>query len=96
MYKGDGERLIRMTELMHNVYYNSAMHYLKIDFLKQNGMDFYDPFYIDSQTMTEAIVKAEKIVVMSQPEYVLTLNTSQTAKRTVYDYNLERHWNRIK
>ena len=43
-------------------------------------MDFYDPFYIDSQTMTEAIVKAEKIVVMSQPEYVLTLNTSQTAK----------------
>ena len=96
VYKGDGERLIRMMELMRNVYYNSAMHYLKIDFLKQNGMDFYDPFYIDSQTMTEAIVKAEKIVVMSQPEYVLTLNTSQPAKRTVYDYNVERQWNSIK
>lgn len=96
VYEGDGDRLVWMTELMQKVYYNSAMHYLKIDFLKQNGMDFYDPFYIDSQTMTEAIVKAGKIVVMSQPEYVLTLNTSQTAKRTVYDYNVERQWDSIR
>lgn len=44
-----------------NVYYNSVMHYVKIDFLKENGIDFYYPFYGDCQGMTEAIVRAEKL-----------------------------------
>ena len=71
------------------------MHYVKIDFLKENGIDFYYPFYGDCQGMTEAIVRAEKIVVMSQPEYVLTLNTSQSSKRCGYNHDEKRQWDSI-
>ena len=85
-----------MAELMKNVYYNSVIHYVEIDFLKENGIDFYYPFYGDCQGMTEAIVRAEKIVVMSQPEYVLTLNTSQSSKRCGYSHDEKRQWDSVK
>ena len=93
VYKENRDKLTCMAELMKNVYYNSVMHYVKIDFLKENGIDFY---YGDCQGMTEAIVRAEKIVVMSQPEYVLTLNTSQSSKRCGYNHDEKRQWDSIK
>ena len=96
MYKENRDKLTCMAELMKNVYYNSVMHYVKIDFLKENGIDFYYQFYGDCQGMTEAIVRAEKIVVMSQPEYVLTLNTSQSSKRCGYNHDEKRQWDSIK
>ena len=96
VYKENRDKLTCMAELMKNVYYNSVMHYVKIDFLKENGIDFYYPFYGDCQGMTEAIVRAEKIVVMSQPEYVLTLNTSQSSKRCGYNHDEKRQWDSIK
>jgi RimJ/RimL family protein N-acetyltransferase len=96
VFKENRDKLTCMAELMKNVYYNSVMHYVKIDFLKENGIDFYYPFYGDCQGMTEAIVRAEKIVVMSQPEYVLTLNTSQSSKRCGYNHDEKRQWDSIK
>ena len=92
VYKENRDKLTCMAELMKNVYYNSVMHYVKIDFLKENGIDFYYPFYGDCQGM----VRAEKIVVMSQPEYVLTLNTSQSSKRCGYNHDEKRQWDSIK
>lgn len=96
VYEENRDKLTCMAELMKNVYYNSVMHYVKIDFFKENGIDFYYPFYGDCQGMTEAIVRAEKIIVMDKIEYVLTLNTSQTVKRTTYDYDVKRQWDSIK
>ena len=96
VYKENRDKLTCMAELMKNVYYNSMMHYVEIVFLKENGIDFYYPFYGDCQGMTEAIVRADKIVVMSQSEYVLTLNTSQSSKTCGYNHDEKRQWDSIK
>lgn len=96
VYKENRDKLTCMAELMKNVYYNSVMHYVEIVFLKENGIDFYYPFYGDCQGMTEAIERAEKIVVMSQSEYVLTLNTSQSSKTCGYNHDEKRQWDSIK
>lgn len=90
------DKLTQFIEIMHAVYYNSVMHYVKIEFLKQHGIDFYSPFYGDCQGMTEAIAKAGKIVVMDKMSYVLTANTSQTSSRVGFGYNTENQWNSVK
>lgn len=41
------DKLQIFAELMQKVYYNSVMHYVRIDFLKQYGIDFYEPYYGD-------------------------------------------------
>lgn len=84
------------AELMQNVYYNSVMHYVRIDFLKQYGIDFFDPYYGDCEGMTEAIARAGKMVVMNRLEYVLTTNTSQTAAKVCFYYDTERQWKSIR
>ena len=55
------------------------LHYEKRTFMQQYGMDFFEPYYGDCATMTYAITKAEKIVVLDMVVYCLTENTSQTA-----------------
>lgn len=90
------DKLQIFAELMQNVYYNSVMHYVRIDFLKQYGIDFFDPYYGDCEGMTEAIARAGKMVVMDRMEYVLTTNTSQTATRVCFDYDTERQWKSIR
>lgn len=90
------DKLQIFAELMQKVYYNSVMHYVRIDFLKQYGIDFYEPYYGDCEGMTEAIARAGKMVVMDRMEYVLTTNTSQTATRVCFDYNTERQWKSIR
>lgn len=89
------DKLQIFSELMQNVYYNSVMHYVKIDFLKECGIDFYQPYYGDCEGMTEAIAKAGKMVVMDQMLYILTTNTSQTVSRVFFEYNTERQWQSI-
>ena len=90
------DKLQIFAELMQKVYYNSVMHYVRIDFLKQYGIDFYEPYYGDCEGMTEAIARAGKMVVMDRMEYVLTTNTSQTATRVCFDYDTERQWKSIR
>lgn len=90
------DKLTQFYELMKSVYYNSVMHYVEIDFLKKIGVDFYSPFYGDCEGMTEAIARAEKMVVMDKIEYILTVNTSQTVKKTTYDCNVENQWKSVK
>lgn len=90
------DKLQVFAELMQNVYYNSVMHYVRIDFLKQCGIDFYEPYYGDCEGMTEAIARAGKMVVMDRMEYVLTTNTSQTAARVCFYYDTRQQWECIR
>lgn len=90
------DKLTQFYELMKSVYYNSVMHYVEIDFLKRIGVDFYSPFYGDCEGMTEAIARAEKMVTMDKIEYILTANTSQTAKKATYERNVENQWKSVK
>ncbi len=88
-------KLTELVEIMNHVYYNSVMHYVKIDFIRAHEIDFFSPFYGDGQGMTEALCKAEKMVVMDKMEYILTVNTSKTAGGTIYDYDVERQWRSV-
>lgn len=90
------DKLTQVAEIMDNVHYNSVMHYVNINFLRQNGIDFFQPFYGDCQGMTEALCKAKKMVTLNKAEYVLTANTSKTAPRVGFDYNVERQWRSVK
>lgn len=90
------DKVAEIAEIMQKVYYNSVMHYVRIDFLKEHGIDFYEPFYGDCMGMTEALCRADKMVVLDRVAYILTVNTSQTATRTGFDYDIERQWNSIK
>lgn len=90
------DKVAEIAEIMHRIYYNSVMHYVRIDFLKIHGIDFYEPFYGDCMGMTEALCKADKMVVLNRVAYILTVNTSQTASRTGFDYDIGRQWNSIK
>lgn len=89
-------KLVQLTEIIQSVYRNSVMHYVSIEFLKKNGIDFFDPFYGDSAGMTEALCKAGKMVVMDKVEYILTRNTSQTALTAGFDQNIGLQWFSIK
>lgn len=90
------DKLTQLQYLMDNVYYNSVMHYVSIDFLKAHNIDFYRPFYGDCQGMTEVICKAKKMVVMDKVGYVLIANTSQTASKVNFDYDVARQWQSVK
>lgn len=90
------QRLKQMVYIMNNVYYNSVMHYVNIDFLKRNGIDFYEPYYGDCQGMTEAMCRADNMVVLDKEEYLLVLNTSQTSQAVIYNYNLVAQWQSIR
>lgn len=90
------DKMTELVEVMREVYYNSVMHYVNINFLKRYGIDFYQPFYGDCMGMTEALCKAKRMVVMDKIEYVLTINTSQTSSKTGFDYDIARQWRSIK
>ncbi len=70
-----------IAEIMENIYYNSFFHYMRVDFLKEYNIDFFDPYYADCAGMTEAMVRAKKMVSVDFPVYCLTTNTSQTQGR---------------
>lgn len=89
------ERLEQIVYIMKNVYYNSVMHYVKIDFLRKNNIDFFEPYYSDCQGMTEAMCKADSMVLLDKTEYILVCNTSQTSQAVIFDYNLAEQWKSI-
>lgn len=85
-----------IAEIMKNTYYNSVMHYVNINFLKENNIDFFDPYYGDCQGMMKALCMAKKMVVLDKTEYILTVNTSQTVLAVEYDYDMIKQWSCIK
>lgn len=96
VYEKEDDKLKVLSELMRQVYYNSVMHYVRIDFIRSCGIDFYEPFYGDCQSMTEAICRAGRMVVLDKMAYILVVNTSQTATVTGFDYDVSRQWNSVK
>ncbi|MBD5095494.1 MAG: glycosyltransferase family 2 protein [Lachnospiraceae bacterium] len=74
----DNNRIHTIAEIMRNIYYNSFFHYMKIYFLKKHNIDFFDPYYGDCGGMTEAMLRAEKMIAIDGIVYFLTQNTSQT------------------
>jgi hypothetical protein len=73
---------------MRTCYYNSFFHYCNIDFLRRNHIDFYDPYFGDCEGMTEAMCWAKKMVMLDQPIYALTINTSQTNGAVIWHENI--------
>ena len=63
---------------MQSLYYNSFFHFERISFLKENNIDFFEPYYADFEGMTEAMCRAKRMVVVDKALYALTENTSQT------------------
>lgn len=89
-------KLVQLNEIMSNVLYNSVMHYVRIEFLKEHNIDFFEPYYGDCQGITEALCKAKRMVVLDKPEYVLTVNTSKTASKVCFEYDYTRQWRSIR
>lgn len=75
----NAQRSASITELMQTVYYNSLFHYMNVDFLKKNHIDFFSPYYSDCGSMTVAMCKAAHMIIYPGIIYNLVLNTSQTA-----------------
>lgn len=93
-FDGD-DKLYELDWLMTNTYYNSLFHYERVEFLKENNIDFFAPFYSDCAGMTEGICRAKKISVIDKPIYILTINTSQT-RGTASVIDVERtQWNSV-
>lgn len=94
VYSEKEDKVNQVFELMNNLYYNSFFHYVKIDLLKQYGINFYEPFYADYEGMTEAMCVSSNAVVLDVPVYALTVNTSQTAGSTTWRRNVSQ-WNSV-
>lgn len=85
-------------QIMSTVYYNSFFHYMKVAFLKEQGIDFFEPYYADCAGMTRAMVTADSMVILDKPVYALTLNTSQTVGRYTWgswDYIFCSQWRSV-
>ena len=61
------------------VYYNAMHHYIRMDLLVTNHINFYDKFYSDCGAMTEVFAKADKMVILDRAPYHLTQETSKTS-----------------
>lgn len=77
LYIGE-DKISDLFEIMNTLYYNSFFHFISLDLLRNNGINFYEPFYADYEAVTEAICRASKIAVVNYALYALTVNTSQT------------------
>lgn len=88
-----------IIKIISTVYYNSFFHYMRVDFLKEQGIDFFEPYYGDCAGMTKAMVSADKMVILNKPVYLLTMNTSQTAGYYIwgsYDFVFCNQWRCIR
>lgn len=96
---GSENRSDAIAEIMKYIYYNSFFHYMRVDFLKKNKIDFFEPYYADCAGMTEAMAKAEKMISVNFPVYCLTTNTSQTQGAYTWDsyrFIFVNQWKSIK
>lgn len=83
-YQG-GTHAEMIVRVMENTYYNAMFHYSRRQFLFDNGIDFFSPYYGDCAGMTKALCAAESMRVCAEPVYLLTTNTSQTAGYYIWD-----------
>lgn len=83
-YQG-GSRAEAIIRVMEHTYYNSMFHYSRRQFLQDNGIDFFSPYYGDCVGMTKALCAAESMCACAEPVYLLTTNTSQTAGHYIWD-----------
>lgn len=67
-----------IRHIMERVFYNSFFHYVRVEFLKKEGIDFYDHGYGDCAGMTEVLCRAGKMAVLDETIYGLIVNTSQS------------------
>lgn len=95
VYVGEGDRISNVAELMQSLYYNSFFHFERISFLKENNIDFFEPYYADFEGMTEAMCRAKRMVVVDKALYALTENTSQTRGTVTWRYPVNQ-WKTIK
>lgn len=98
VYQGKN-RSKAIVEIINTVYYNSFFHYVKVDFLKKYGIDFFEPYYGDCVGMTKAMVASDKMVVLDKLIYCLTMNTSQSRGRYgwgSYEYIFCNQWRCIR
>lgn len=84
LYTADN-RSHALVEIMQKVYYNAMFHYEKLSFLKENQIDFFDPYEGDCAGMTEAIAQAGTMAATNEILHCLTTNTSQTSGVYTWD-----------
>lgn len=80
-----GNRSHAIAEVIRDVYYNSFFHYMKVSFLREHNIDFFEPYYGDCGGMIEAVIHAEKMIAIDKLIYFLTENTSQTKGWWLWD-----------
>lgn len=82
---GKENRSEAIIDIMSKLYYNSFFHYMRVDFLKENEINFFEPYYADCAGMTKVMVTAKRMTVLDFSVYELTMNTSQTAGKYTWD-----------
>jgi glycosyltransferase involved in cell wall biosynthesis len=95
----DLNRSQAIPELMRNVYYNSFFHYIKVDFLREHKIDFFDPYYADTVGMTKCMVSAQNMVVLDKVVYSLSISTSQTIGYYIwesYEFIFSLQWEMVR
>lgn len=85
--------------VMEHVFYNSFFHYVKVEFLKQEKIDFYNHGYGDSAGMVRVLSRAGRMAVLDEAVYGLTANTSQSRGTFYWDgelYLFSDQWESVK
>ena len=91
----DSDYLNNVYETIRNCYYNSMSHFTRIEYLKEMGVDFAEPFYADCESMTELMCNTHRMVCLEKDAYSLTVDTSKT-KQAVIHKAFDRQWKPIK
>lgn len=87
-----------IVQLVNDLCYFSFFHYMRIEFLKEQGIDFFEPYYADCAGMAQAMAVADRMVVLDLPVYFLTTNTSQTSGTYTwdsYDFMFANQWRSV-
>lgn len=85
--------------VMEHVFYNAFFHYVQVDFLRQQNIDFYHSGYGDCAGMTRVLSEAQRMVVLDQSVYGLTANTSQSRGTFYWDgeqYIFSDQWQSVR
>lgn len=80
------DKLFEVYYVLNNTYFNSMFHYIRRDFMEENKINFFEPYYADYVSMTAALAYAKKTVTLDQAVYHLTRNTSQTMGAYTYGF----------
>lgn len=89
------DKVDEIFDIMNNVYYNAFFHYISINLLRLNHINFSEPFWSDYEGVTEAMCRASKMVTVGHALYALTENTSQMKGGVAWRHNTAQ-WRSIK